>query len=200
MKFYLIMLFSFVWAFSNAQTKVDTLTNNGVLKLLDAGLPSELIVTKIRSSITHFDVTMDDLMKLSSAGVPGEIMQAMIDPKAKTAHESGAINDSISICKKWKKVSTHKNGVLLQESDYELIIQYQDDGTWHTSFTNFKTNKSSNFGGTYEFSDDRKSITTYHERGEPQTSEIVKLTNMELETKNSYRGEEYTTILTSIDE
>ncbi|MCF8257117.1 MAG: hypothetical protein K9J06_06170 [Flavobacteriales bacterium] len=171
-----------------------------MLKLLKAGLPSELIVTKIRSSITHFDVTMDDLMKLSSSGVPAEIMQAMIDPKAKTAHEAVATNDSISICKKWKKVSTHKNGVLVEQSDYELIIQYHEDGTWHTSFTNFKTNKSSNFGGTYEFSDDRQSITTYPERGESSTSEIVKLTNTELETKSSHKGEEYITLLISIDE
>jgi hypothetical protein len=63
----------------------DVLTNDGVVKMVKAGLPESVIVQKIRTSERKFDTSTDALIKLKGAGVPDKIIEAMMAPAAGAA-------------------------------------------------------------------------------------------------------------------
>lgn len=63
----------------SAQIKVDTLTNKSVVQLKNAGLGSEIIKAKIRTSFCKFDLSTNDLITLKKAGLTDEILSAMMD-------------------------------------------------------------------------------------------------------------------------
>lgn len=77
---------AFLLAASGAMAQ-ETLTNDSVLKLLEAGLPAEAIVAKIKSSPGKFDLSTDQLIALKNKGVPGSVLAAMLEPKAAVAAE-----------------------------------------------------------------------------------------------------------------
>lgn len=58
----------------------DVLTNDGVVKMVKAGLPESVIIQKIRTSERKFDTSTDALIKLKGAGVPDKIIEAMMAP------------------------------------------------------------------------------------------------------------------------
>ncbi|MDY0745047.1 hypothetical protein SNE35_11035 [Paucibacter sp. R3-3] len=63
-----------------------TLTNNDVLKLLDAGMPESVIIQSITSaSSTKFDTSADALIKLKDKGASAAVLQAVLNPKAAAA-------------------------------------------------------------------------------------------------------------------
>src|SRR4051794_38883723 len=55
-----------------------TLTNTDVIKLVEAKLSNDLIVTTIRSSPTAFDTSVAALIHLRRAGVPNEVLLVML--------------------------------------------------------------------------------------------------------------------------
>jgi hypothetical protein len=62
----------------------EVLTNDGVVKMVKAGLPEAVIIQKIRSSERKFDTSTDALIRLKSAGVPDKVIEAMVAPAAGT--------------------------------------------------------------------------------------------------------------------
>ncbi len=60
----------------------DTMTNDEVISLSKAGLNPTLIVGKIRTSKTNFDLSTDSLIKLKQAGVSDDIVGAMLEAKS----------------------------------------------------------------------------------------------------------------------
>lgn len=56
----------------------DALTNQSVMDMVAAKLPSDIIVTKIQTSKTNFDLSTDALVKLNQGGVPSDVVKAMI--------------------------------------------------------------------------------------------------------------------------
>ena len=62
----------------NAQTKVDTLTNEKVIKLSKLGLQPSVIINKIQTSYTLFDVSTDGLINLSENGVSADVINEMM--------------------------------------------------------------------------------------------------------------------------
>lgn len=58
----------------------ESLTNESVLKLLEAGLPPEAVIAKIKASRGSFDVSTDKLIELKNKGVPGAVLAAMLEP------------------------------------------------------------------------------------------------------------------------
>jgi hypothetical protein len=60
----------------------EVLTNDGVVKMVKAGLPEAVIIQKIRSSERKFDTSTDGLVRLKSAGVPDKIIEAMMGTPA----------------------------------------------------------------------------------------------------------------------
>lgn len=76
----IILLTTFILTvnFVNAQTKVDTLTNKKVIQLSKIGLQPTVIVNKVKTSITNFDVSTDALIDLSTNGVAPEVINEMM--------------------------------------------------------------------------------------------------------------------------
>jgi hypothetical protein len=60
----------------------EVLTNDGVVKMVKAGLPEAVIIQKIRSSERRFDTSTDALVRLKSAGVPDKVIEAMLGAPA----------------------------------------------------------------------------------------------------------------------
>src|SRR5688572_14255818 len=65
----------------NAFAQPETLTNNDIVSLVKAGLSTSIIVNKIRTSKTDFDLTTDGLIGLKQAGVTDEVVGAMFESK-----------------------------------------------------------------------------------------------------------------------
>ncbi len=61
-------------------TAQETLTNDAVVKLLEAGLPAEAVVAKIKASRGTFDTSSETLIALKNKGVPGSVLAAMLEP------------------------------------------------------------------------------------------------------------------------
>ena len=58
---------------------MEELTNDDVIRLVGAGVSSFAITTKISHSVANFDTSVDALVKLGEAGVPGDVIDAMIE-------------------------------------------------------------------------------------------------------------------------
>lgn len=78
----LMMVSIFLINSSNSFSQEDVLTNDEVISLAKAGLNSSIIVNKIRTSKSNFDMSTDALIKLKQAGVSDEIVNAMLEAKA----------------------------------------------------------------------------------------------------------------------
>ena len=57
----------------------SALTNEDIIKLVKAGLPSAVILAKISSSRTDFDTSVDTLLALSAEGIPPDVLAAMAE-------------------------------------------------------------------------------------------------------------------------
>lgn len=65
----------------------ETLNNQMVLKLLEAGLPAEAVIAKIKASPGQFDLSTDQLIALKNR-VPGNVLGAMLEQGASSAQLS----------------------------------------------------------------------------------------------------------------
>jgi hypothetical protein len=69
---------------STTTTSTSRLTNSGVLKLVKAGLPADVVIAKIQKSACDFDTSPAALSRLKTAGVPDNVILAMVNaPVAK---------------------------------------------------------------------------------------------------------------------
>ena len=66
--------------YSSLASSQETLDNAAVLQLLEAGLPAEAVVAKIKASRGNFDTSTQQLIELKNKGVPGPVLAAMLDP------------------------------------------------------------------------------------------------------------------------
>ncbi|NVN95465.1 MAG: hypothetical protein HXX18_09310 [Bacteroidetes bacterium] len=76
-KTFLCFIFFFAFIYTNGQ-RYDTLYNKTIISLTKMGLPAQTIISKINTSITSFDVSINALMDLQSNGVNGEVINVMI--------------------------------------------------------------------------------------------------------------------------
>lgn len=67
-----------------AQTE-PPMTNDEVISLTKAGLAPSIIIGKIRTSKTNFDLSTESLIKLKSAGVSDDVVAAMLEAKSGAA-------------------------------------------------------------------------------------------------------------------
>lgn len=69
---------------STVASSAASLTNRDVVNLVKAKLPASVIIAKIQKSACHFDTSTAALAQLRSAGVPGNVILAMVNaPVAK---------------------------------------------------------------------------------------------------------------------
>jgi len=64
------------------QRPANGLTNADVVKMAEAKLGDDLIISKIKSSPSNFDTSIDAILKLKDAGVSETIIKAMVEAKA----------------------------------------------------------------------------------------------------------------------
>jgi hypothetical protein len=84
-----------------------------------AGLPSSIIVSKIRTSKTNFDTSTDELIRLQQVRVPPEIINAMVEASStmSTATSRTGAGD-VSKTDSSDRAATHEAGTYLyQERD-----------------------------------------------------------------------------------
>jgi hypothetical protein len=58
-----------------------TLNNDGVLEMVKENVPTQVILGQIRSSKTNFELSTPEVIRLTKAGVPGTVIEAMRNPK-----------------------------------------------------------------------------------------------------------------------
>ena len=74
---WLIVLASLVHGWHAAGNEVETLTNEHILELTEAGVAGAVIVAKIAASAADFDVSTETLIELTEAGVEDAVLEAM---------------------------------------------------------------------------------------------------------------------------
>ena len=72
-----------------AQATEEIMTNEEVISLAKAGLSPSIIVGKIRSGKSNFDMSTDALIKLKQAGVSDDIVGAMLEAKSGKSTTAG---------------------------------------------------------------------------------------------------------------
>lgn len=73
-----------------AHAEQETLTNDSVIALVEAGFSEGIIIEKIRTSPRDFKTAIADLTALKKAGVSETIIQVMINPDTKLADSATA--------------------------------------------------------------------------------------------------------------
>ena len=68
--------------YSNVQAQSDVMTNDEVISLAKAGLSQSIIIGKIRTSKSSFDLSTDSLIKLKQEGISDDIVTAMLEAKS----------------------------------------------------------------------------------------------------------------------
>lgn len=63
----------------------EVLTNDSVVQMIKAGLPESVVISKIRSTPTKFDLKTDSLVNLKKAGVSDKVLEAMMAAPASPA-------------------------------------------------------------------------------------------------------------------
>jgi hypothetical protein len=56
----------------------EVLTNDSVIQMVKAGLPEAVVIAKIKSTSTKFDLKTDLLVSLKKAGVSDKVLEAMV--------------------------------------------------------------------------------------------------------------------------
>ena len=100
--------------YSDVVAQGEVMTNDEVISLATAGLSPAIIIGKIRTSKSNFDLSTDSLIKLKKAGVSDDIVAAMLEAKSgksiasspPAASDSGDPNDPMS---------KHSYGIYLYE-------------------------------------------------------------------------------------
>lgn len=109
----------------------EVLTNESVIGMVKAGLPESVIVTKIRSTATKFDLSADALVKLKKAGVPDHVLEAMVGGGAPaSAATAGATAPGAKL--KDRDVIYHAVGDQLTELQ-PAVAQVESNVAFYTS-------------------------------------------------------------------
>ena len=99
----------------------ETMNNAEVINLSKAGLNPTIIVGKIRTSKTDFDLSTDSLIKLKQAGVSDDIVTAMLEAKSGKSISAGPSVNSTGAASPMASgdpndpMSKHNYGIFLYE-------------------------------------------------------------------------------------
>jgi hypothetical protein len=66
------------------------LTNDDVVTMVQAGLPQDVVIEKIKTSKSFFDTSTEALVGLKKKGVSGDIIRVMVNPAAESKPGGGA--------------------------------------------------------------------------------------------------------------
>ena len=66
---------------SDSTSDLNVLANQSIIEMVAARLPEEIIITKIQTSKTNFDLPTPALVELNTGGVSANVVKAMMTPK-----------------------------------------------------------------------------------------------------------------------
>ncbi|HRJ89149.1 MAG TPA: hypothetical protein PLN05_06895 [Pyrinomonadaceae bacterium] len=113
-----LLTFLFIVALVPAVSAQDeTMTNEEVISLSKAGLAPSVIIGKIRSSKSNFDLSTDSLIKLKQAGVSDDIVTAMLEAKSGKPTGGASAGASASAGDPNDPMSKHGYGIYLYEEN-----------------------------------------------------------------------------------
>lgn len=99
---------------SQTGTGAEVLTNEKVVTMARAGLPTSIIVNKIRASKTNFDTSSDELIRLQQARVPTEIINAMVEAGSTSSTMTSRLGaGDVSNTDPNDPTATHEAGIYL---------------------------------------------------------------------------------------
>jgi hypothetical protein len=84
-----LMLFA-IAAGAAAPGAQKPLTNEDIVSMVQAGLPQEVVIEKIKTSKSAFDTSTQALIALKKAGVSPDIIRVMVNPAAEAKPAGGA--------------------------------------------------------------------------------------------------------------
>jgi hypothetical protein len=93
MKKFITFLLVFFFLKANSQNQQESITNEAIIELHKAHLSKEIIISKINASRCTFNLSIDALVALKKAGIPDEIIQAMV---LKDAPKDGITKSSVT--------------------------------------------------------------------------------------------------------
>jgi hypothetical protein len=101
--------------YTSVKAQDEGMTNDEVITLTKAGLSPSIIIGKIRSGKSNFDLSTDSLIKLKQSGVSDDIVAAMLEAKS-GGTRVGATNVSVSVAGDPNDpMSKHTYGIYLYE-------------------------------------------------------------------------------------
>lgn len=146
-----LLVFSFVLAADvNTLAQDEIMTNAEVINLSKAGLSKTIIVDKIRTSKSKFDLSTDALIKLKQAGISDDIVGAMLAAKTGTSamntttnatnnmsgSAAGDPNDPMSPHGYGLYLFEEKDGVRkMTQMTPNISAQNRTGGSWTSSMT-----------------------------------------------------------------
>jgi hypothetical protein len=74
---------------AGAASPQKPLSNEDILNMVQAGLPPDVVIEKIKSSKTAFDTSTEALVALKKAGVSGDVIRIMVNPAAELKPAGG---------------------------------------------------------------------------------------------------------------
>lgn len=125
-----------IYGFSNIviAQNYDTLYNNTIISLTKMGLPPQTIISKINTSITAFDVSVNALMDLQANNVNGDVINEMIKR-----------NDQVNVHAR-KNVNSKNPNEMHRPGLYYFDNSNSDNPVKRVESTVTSTNKSGGFG------------------------------------------------------
>lgn len=119
------------------------LTNESIIKMVEAGLEAETIISVIEKDAGDYDVSVDGLIALKSANVPESVIQAMIQAGEPTADDAAPATSSASSYEEDSGESTASVSIRIPP-----IGDVEVGGEYYTRFTFYYergTYKSTNY-------------------------------------------------------
>ncbi len=111
-------LLAIALSFCFSTQEILTLTNADILTMVRAGLPSAVIVEKIKKSSGKFDTQPTTIVELSNVGVPGEVLLAMMNA-----------TQMAEPCLSERTVTLPRGETLEVEAAFTVISGNVDDGS-----------------------------------------------------------------------
>ncbi len=106
----------------SGQSSPAGLTNEEVIKLVQAKLPDSVVLAKIKSSNCDFDTSPDALIKLKRAGVSDAVLQAIVEvPPPNQPEGAETVNPGVTGCSDYASCIS-KGKTALDSSQWEEAI------------------------------------------------------------------------------
>lgn len=119
----------------------EVLTNEKVVTMTRAGLSSSIIISKIRSSKTNFNVSTDELIRLKQSRVPDDIINAMVEASSSASYSTSrtVVGDATRTDPN-DPMSPHEPGIYMLEKSALIemnptVFQGTKANFWGTALT-----------------------------------------------------------------